>query len=161
MRSERSGNAQVLVSACLVGVHTRWDGGTNKVDDLVEWVKAGRAFFLCPEQLGGLTTPREPAEIEPGKSAEDVLAGQARVITNTGRDVTEQYVRGAREALALCQELGTERAILAARSPSCGSRETYDGTHSGTLRPGRGITAELLAQNGIQVYNEVNDPGKI
>jgi uncharacterized protein YbbK (DUF523 family) len=149
------------LSACLAGVRTQWDGGTNRVDDLVEWVKAGRAVFLCPEQLGGLTTPREPAEIEPGKTAGDVLEGKARVITNTGRDVTDQFVSGAQEVLAFCREMGIERAILAATSPSCGSRETYDGTHSGTLRPGRGITAELLVQNGIEVYNQANYPGNL
>jgi len=144
------------VSTCLVGVHTQWDGETNQVDDLVEWVRSGQAVFLCPEQLGGLTTPREPAEIEPGKTAKDVLAGNARVVTNTGKDVTEQFVRGAQEVLAFCQALEIETAILAANSPSCGSEQTYDGTHSGTLRPGRGVAAELLAQNGIQVYNQAN-----
>jgi uncharacterized protein YbbK (DUF523 family) len=149
----------ILVSACLVGVHTRWDGATNKVDDLAALVEAGRTVFLCPEQLGGLTTPREPAEIEPGKTAEDVLAGTAKVITNTGKDFTKQFVSGAQEVLAFCRAFGIEMTVLASTSPSCGSRETYDGTHSGTLRPGRGITAELLVQNGIRVYNEANYPG--
>jgi uncharacterized protein YbbK (DUF523 family) len=149
---------KVLVSACLVGIHTQWNGGSNPIDELVEWVQSGRAVFLCPEQLGGLTTPREPAEIEPGKTAQEVLAGKARVLTNTGRDVTQQYVTGARETLAFCVQAGIETAILAARSPSCGSRERYDGTHSGTLRPGRGVTAELLAQNGIRVYNQADYP---
>ena len=152
---------KVLVSACLVGIHTQWNGGSNRVDGLVELVKSGQAVFLCPEQLGGLTTPREPAEIEPGKTAQDVLEGKARVLTNTGRDVTEQYVVGARETLAFCVQTGIETAILAARSPSCGSRERYDGTHSGTLKPGRGVTAELLAQNGIRVYSQANYQGMI
>jgi uncharacterized protein YbbK (DUF523 family) len=158
---ERSRTVRVLLSTCLVGVHTQWDGGTNKVDDLVELVRSGQAVFLCPEQLGGLTTPRELAEIEAGKTARDVLAGKARVLTITGRDVTEQYVSGAKKVLAFCQEVGIETAIMAATSPSCGSRQTYDGTHSGTLRPGRGVTAELLAQNGIQVYNQANYRGVI
>ena len=147
---------KVLLSTCLIGVHTMWNGETNQVDDLVERVRSGQAVFLCPEQLGGLTTPREPAEIEPGKTARDVLAGNGRVISNTGKDFTAQYVRGAQEALALCRKTGIETAILAATSPSCGSTQTYDGTHSVALRPGRGVTAELLAQNGIRVYNQFN-----
>jgi len=151
----------ILVSTCLVGVHTQWNGGSNPIDDLVELVQSGQAVFLCPEQLGGLTTPREPAEIEPGKTAKDVLQGKARVLTNTGRDVTQQYVTGARETLAFCVQAGIETAILAARSPSCGSQERYDGTHSGTLRLGRGITAELLEQSRIKVYNQFNYVGNI
>jgi uncharacterized protein YbbK (DUF523 family) len=144
----------ILVSTCLVGVRTGWNGEHNRAGDIVDLVKAGKAVFLCPEQLGGLTTPREPSEIEPGKTAADVLAGDARVLAISGRDVTEQFVRGAQEVLAFCQEMGIRTAILKASSPSCGSQKTYDGTHSGTLRPGRGITAELLVQNGIAVYNE-------
>lgn len=161
MELEKRGQVKILLSTCLVGVHTQWDGGTNRVDDLVELVRAGEAVFLCPEQLGGLTTPREPAEIEPGKTARDVLAGSAKVLTKTGRDVTQQFVGGAQRVLAFCQEMGIETAVLAATSPSCGSKETYDGTHSGTLRPGKGVTAELLAQNGIRVYNQVNYRGDL
>jgi uncharacterized protein YbbK (DUF523 family) len=159
--NERSGKVKILLSACLVGVHTQWNAESNRIDDLVELVQAGQAVFLCPEQLGGLTTPRDPAEIEPGRTAKDVLEGKAKVVTNTGKDVTKQFVRGATGMLAFCQEMGIETAILAATSPSCGSRETYDGTHSGTTRPGRGVTAELLVQNGIEVYDEVNYPSKL
>lgn len=83
------------------------------------------------------------------------------MLSNTGKDVTAQYVRGATEALALCQEMGIQTAVLKATSPACGSVEIYDGTHSETLRPGRGVTAELLEQNGIVVYNEMNYQGNI
>jgi uncharacterized protein YbbK (DUF523 family) len=79
----------------------------------------------------------------------------------TGQDVTKQFVCGAQRMLAFCQEIGIETAILAATGPSCGSRETYDGTHSGTIRPGKGVTAELLEQNGVRVYNQVNYRGNI
>jgi uncharacterized protein YbbK (DUF523 family) len=151
----------ILVSACLMGINTMWNGENSRHAAIVEKARSGQAVFLCPEQLGGLTTPREPSEIEPGKTAADVLAGRARVLSNTGKDVTAQYVRGATEALALCQEMGIQTAILKATSPACGSVETYDGTHSGTLRPGRGIAAELLEQNGILVYNEMNYQGNI
>ena len=135
---------RVLLSTCLVGVNTQWNEGNNRCDDLVELVRSGSAVVMCPEQLGGLPTPREPAEIEEGKTAEDVLAGRARVVARTGQDVTEQFVTGAHRILAFCQEIGIETAILSAKSPSCGSSETYDGTFSETTRPGRGITAELL-----------------
>jgi len=151
----------ILVSSCLVGIHTQWNEGCNKIDDIVELVKAGRAVFMCPEQLGGLTTPREWSEIERGKTARDVLEGNAKVVTRTGRDVTQQYVRGAQRMLAFCQEFGIETAILQSSSPACGSMQTLDGTYSGATRPGKGIAAELLAQNGIQVYNEVNYRDKI
>ena len=148
----------VLLSTCLVGINTQWDGGSCRKSDLVELVRSGRAVFLCPEQLGGLTTPRAPAEIEPGRTAREVLAGEAKVLTDAGQDVTEQFVSGAQEVLALCQEIGINVAVLKATSPSCGSSETYDGTFTLTLRPGRGITTELLALNGIKVYNEENYP---
>ena len=152
---------KILLSTCLVGIHSQYNGESNRIDDLVELVKAGRAVLLCPEQLGGLTTPREPAEIEPGKTAADVLAGEGKVVTITGQDVTGQYVRGAQEVLAFCQEIGIETAVMAATSPSCGSQQTYDGTHSGTLRTGRGVTAELLVQNGIRVYSQRDYQGDI
>jgi uncharacterized protein YbbK (DUF523 family) len=161
MKNERIGKVKILVSTCLVGVNTQWNEDCNRIDDVVELVKSGRAVFLCPEQLGGLSTPREPAEIEEGKTAKDVLGGKGKVLTRTGRDVTKQFVCGAQRVLAFCQEIGIETAILSAKSPSCGSRETYDGTFSLTTRPGKGITAELLEQNGVKVYNEVNYPGKI
>ena len=161
MKNERIRKVKILVSTCLVGINSQWNEGSAKVDDVVELVKSGKAVFLCPEQLGGLSTPRDPAEIEAGKTAKDVLEGKGKVITRTGTDVTKQYVSGAQRLLAFCQEIGIETAILKAGSPSCGSRETYDGTFSNTMRPGKGITAELLDQNGIEVYNEENVPEKI
>jgi uncharacterized protein YbbK (DUF523 family) len=161
MMSERTGNVKILVSTCLVGINSQWDEGSAKVDDVVELVRSGKAVFLCPEQLGGLSTPRDPAEIEPGKTAKDVLEGNGRVLTPTGKDFTKQFVCGAQRLLAFCQEMGIETAILKAGSPSCGSRETYDGTFSETMRPGKGTSAELLDQNGIEVYNEGNYPAGI
>ena len=97
---------------------------------------------VCPEQLGGLPTPRPPAERRGG-----------RVVTQSG-DVTEQYLRGAEETLKLCKLLGCEAAVLKERSPSCGRGQVYDGTFSGTLTAGDGVTAELLAAHGILVYGE-------
>ena len=98
---------------------------------------------MCPEQLGGLPTPRNPSE-----RRED------RVVMNTGADVTEQYRRGAEAALRLCRMLSCEAAILKERSPSCGHGTIYDGTFTGTLTDGDGVTAELLLRNGIRVYGE-------
>jgi uncharacterized protein YbbK (DUF523 family) len=161
MKNERIGKVKILVSTCLVGVNTQWNEDCTKIDDVVELVKSGKAVFLCPEQLGGLSTPREPAEIEEGKTAKDVLEGKGKVLTRTGKDVTKQFVSGAQRTLAFCQEIGIETAILKAGSPSCGSRQTYDGTFSDTTRPGKGITAELLKQNGVKVYNEENFSEKI
>jgi uncharacterized protein YbbK (DUF523 family) len=161
MSPGRKGRAVILISTCLVGVETQYDGGSKRMEEMVAMVRSGRAVCLCPEQLGGLTTPREPAEIEPGKTAADVLAGRGRVLSISGKDVTEQYVSGARKVLAFCQDVGVEAAILRATSPACGSEQTCDGTHSGTLRPGRGVAAELLAQHGIAVYNQENYLGHL
>jgi uncharacterized protein YbbK (DUF523 family) len=111
---------------------------------------------MCAEQLGGMTTPRDPSEIEPGHTAEEVLKGDAKVLAVTGKDVTEQFVVGAQRILEFCQEMGIEIAVLKSDSPSCGPVRTYDGTFTGRTIPGKGITAELLEQNGIKVYNEKN-----
>jgi uncharacterized protein YbbK (DUF523 family) len=147
---------KILISPCLIGIRTRWDESCDEIEELINLVKSGRAVFMCPEQTGGLTTPREPSETEPGNTAEDVLNGDARVLSITGKDVTEQYVVGAHRILKFCQEMGVETAILKSDSPACGSERTYDGTFTGNKIPGKGIAAELLEQNGIKVYNEKN-----
>ena len=146
----------ILISPCLIGIRTRWDESCDEIEELIDLVKSGQAVFLCPEQIGGLTTPREPSEIEPGNTAEDVLRGDAKIFSITGKDVTEQYVMGAQRILKFCQEMRVEIAILKSDSPSCGSKRTYDGTFTDTTIPGKGITGELLEQNGIKVYNEKN-----
>lgn len=146
-------SAVLLVSACLLGLHTCYDGGTRCHRDLLELFQQGKAIPVCPEQLGGLPTPRPPAEIKGGTGC-DVLAGKARVVSVQGDDFTEQFLRGAEEVVYLAQKLRTPAAILKARSPSCGSKEIYDGSHSGRLRPGTGVATALLAKNGITVYSE-------
>ena len=156
MKNKRSKEVKILVSTCLLGVSTQWNENCKKIDDLITLVRQGKAVFLCPEQLGGLPTPREPAEIEEGKTAKDVLKGKGRVLTNTGKDVTKEFVAGAQRLLHFCQDLGIETAILKARSPSCGSNQIYNGTFTGTKKYGKGITAELLEQNGIKVCSEEN-----
>lgn len=134
---------RILISACLLGVCCRYDGASKPHPLAMELAKQHELVPVCPEQLGGLATPRPPAERQ----------GQ-QIIAKTGVDVTEQYRRGAEEALKLCRLLGCEAAVLKERSPSCGSGEIYDGTFTGTLMAGDGVTAELLKANGVPVYGE-------
>ena len=113
----------------------------------------GRAVLVCPEEDGGLGTPRPPAEIVGGDGA-DVLEGRARVMTRGGRDVTAEYVAGARIALDAARAAGAETAILKARSPSCGKGSIYDGSFTRTVKDGDGVTAALLKAHGIQVLTD-------
>lgn len=143
----------VLVSACLLGMRTTYDGDGRPVEALVRLAAQGQAVPVCPEVAGGLPVPRPPAEIV-GGSGEDVLDGRARVLTIEGEDVTAAYIRGAEAALATAHRLGVQIAVLKAHSPSCGSSQIYDGTHSGRLIPGRGVAAALLRRAGIEVMSE-------
>ena len=153
-RTAPDGDEPVLVSACLLGIHCRYDASTNPATQLEPMAAAERLVPVCPEQLGGLSTPRPPAHFE-GGDGDDVLDGRARVVTDAGVDVTQQYLRGANEALRLAQQFGVRRAILKERSPSCGcSRVTRDGS----LQAGSGVTAALLRRSGIAV--ESLDPPK-
>ena len=147
---------KILMSPCLIGISTRWDESCEEIEELVNLVRSGQAVFMCPEQIGGLSTPREPAEIESGKTAKDVLQGDAKVFSISGKDFTKEFVSGAQQILDFCQKTGIEMAILKSYSPSCGSKKTYDGSFTETIIAGKGVTAELLAQNGIKVYNEKN-----
>lgn len=134
---------KLLISACLLGLPCRYDGA-SKPQPWAEALAAKHELVpVCPEQLGGLPTPRAPSERRGGQ-----------VVMNSGADVTAQYRRGAECTLTLCRLLGCEAAILKERSPSCGHGAVYDGTFSGTLTVGDGVTAELLGQNGIPVYGE-------
>ena len=129
-----------IVSACLAGFPCRYDGKAKPCAEVVALVRAGKAIPVCPEQLGGLSTPRPPCEILDG-----------RVVDQNGTDRTADYRRGAEAVLALAQTYGATEAVLQKRSPSCGSGWIYDGTFSKTLVQGDGITARLLSENGIQV----------
>ena len=133
----------ILVSACLLGCACRYDGQSKPYPLARELARRGLAVPVCPEQLGGLPTPRKPSERQ----------GE-RVVMNDGRDVTTEYRRGAEEALCLARLYGCTAAVLKEKSPSCGSGRIYDGTFSGTLTDGDGVTAELLKENGIKVYGE-------
>ena len=132
-----------LVSACLVGINCKYNGGNNYNEKVLELVKTGMAIPVCPEQLGGLMTPRNPSEIVNDK-----------VMMNDGTDVTSNYERGAQEVLELCKKLNITKVILKSNSPSCGYGTIYDGTFTGTKVPGNGITTNLLLKNGIEVITE-------
>ena len=145
---------KVLVSRCLLGHRVRYDGeGSGPHDQLAEWQAQGRVVALCPEVAGGLPTPRAAAEI-PGGQGGEVLDGRARVIASDGEDVSAAFLDGARQALALVRRHGIRIAVLKANSPSCGNLLTYDGNFSGVKVKGEGVTAALLKQAGVQVFNE-------
>ena len=131
----------ILISACLLGVCCRYDGESKPIMQTVALMERYHLIPVCPEQLGGLPTPREPSERQ----------GDA-VRAKSGADVTAQYRRGAEQALHLARLYGCRAAVLKERSPSCGSGEIYDGTFPGCLTPDDGVTAALLKENGIAVY---------
>ena len=135
----------ILVSACLLGVNCRYNG-IPKEDGAVKALLSGVDITLipvCPEQLGGLPTPRTPSERKGGL-----------VVSSVGEDRTEAFMRGAEETLRIAKLYGCEAALLKERSPSCGNKEVYDGTFTGTVIPGEGVTAELLQKNGVKVFGE-------
>ena len=145
---------RILVSACLLGQPVRYDGGSHgPFDQLLAWQTEGRLVPLCPEVAGGLPTPRPAAEI-PGGSGRQALAGRVPVLDVHGLDVSEAFRTGAETALRLVRERHIRLAVLKARSPSCGNRQNYDGSFSGTLIDGEGVTAAALRQAGVQVFNE-------
>lgn len=143
--------APVVVSACLAGIPCRYDGAAKPDPEVMAAVAEGRAVPLCAEVLGGLPTPRPPAEIDPGADGADVLAGRARVLTQSGEDVTRAFVDGAIAVAKRAAQLGASRAILKAHSPSCGAGRLYDGTFSGILREGDGVVAAALERAGLEI----------
>lgn len=145
----------ILISACFCGVNCKYSGGNNLNESLLNLLKEGKAIPFCPEQAGGLETPRKPCEIVGGTS-KDVLEGNARVLSVDGEDKTLEFIKGAYETLKLAQTINAEYIILKSKSPSCGIGKVYDGTFSGALTAGNGVTAELLIQNGFKVINEDN-----
>ena len=134
---------RLLVSACLLGAPCRYDGKAKKNEAVCALSEEFELIPVCPEALGGLPTPRTPSE----------RRGE-RVVMKDGRDVTAEYRRGAETALEIARREGAAAAVLKERSPSCGSGEIYDGTFTGALVLGDGVTAELLKAGGIRVYGE-------
>lgn len=143
-----------LISACLCGVNCKYNGKNNLNEKCLKLLKENRAILVCPEQLGGLKTPRNPSEIKNG-SAKDILEGiKGKVVMNNGSDVTSNYVKGAMETLFIAKNINIEAAILKESSPSCGANFIYDGTFSNVKIKGMGITACLLKENNIKVISE-------
>lgn len=140
----------LLVSSCLIGLKTRYDGNTNLNESVRELVELGGAIPVCPEQLGGLPTPRLSAEFR-GGDGDDVLQGRARLANTDGEDVTAYFLRGAEETLRIAKMVGARRAIFKERSPSCGCRQVWI---DGELRDGCGVTSALLKRNGISVESD-------
>ena len=134
---------EFAVSACLCGFPCRYDGKSKPDERIKALYEEGRALPVCPEKLGGLTTPRTPCEIIDG-----------RVISSDGEDRTNEYLLGSQRVLELCKKHGIKKAILKQNSPSCGSSHIYDGTFSGTLIEGEGCLTALLRKNGIEVTGE-------
>lgn len=142
----------VAVSWCLCGRECRYDG-TAKPDVQAAALAEKGAVCICPELLGGLSIPREPAEIV-GGDGYDVLDGRAKVMSVGGKDVTAEYIAGAEEALRLCRENRVTHALLKANSPSCGCGCIYDGSFTGNKKVGDGVTAALFKRHGIAVRTE-------
>lgn len=134
---------KILVSACLLGASCRYDGKTVPNESVKALAEKHELIPFCPEIYGGLSTPRDPSEIIGDK-----------VMSINGKDVTKQYNKGAREALMIAKMFGCTTAVLKEKSPSCGCGKIYDGTFSGTLKDGMGVTAKLLTENGIKVVGE-------
>jgi len=144
----------ILVSSCLCGEKCKYNGADNLNLDVVAYIAQKEAIQVCPEVLGGLSTPRIPAEIV-GGSARDVIEGNAKVMTKEGGDVTMAFINGAHKVLELAKQFNVQQAILKSKSPSCGKGEVYDGCFNNKLIVGNGITTEILLREGIEVITEV------
>ncbi|MBQ6859071.1 MAG: DUF523 domain-containing protein [Clostridia bacterium] len=133
---------RIMVSACLLGENCKYSGGNNRSEKVLAFIRGHEVFPVCPEVMGGLPTPRTPAEIV-----------QDTVINKEGVNVDQAYRLGAKKALEIAKRERIDMAIMQPRSPSCGSKEIYDGTFSGRRIPGMGVTAALLKENGFCVVD--------
>lgn len=133
----------IIVSACLAGVNCRFDGGNKANKKVIELVRKGKAIPICPEQLAGMTTPREAHEIK-----------GARVVNKKGNNRTKAFQRGAKETLRIAKTFRVKEAIMKNKSPSCGCGKVFDGSFTGTLIEGDGITTRLLKENEIKIKSD-------
>lgn len=133
----------ILVSSCLIGMSCRYDGTDNKREEVLKYLEGKTWMPICPEQMGGLTTPRDPAEIV-----------RDRVMTKEGADVTAEFVKGADEVARLARLVGATDAVLKGKSPSCGCGHIYDGTFTRTVIQGDGLTVRALKKMGVKVISE-------
>ncbi len=141
--AEGNHNFEYVVSACLCGEKSRYDGKIIVSEKIKKLVDEGKAIMVCPETAGGLSVPRLPCEIK-----------NERVINTGSEDMTDFFIQGAHKVLETAKKYGIKKAILKEKSPSCGSRCIYDGTFSKTLIPGEGMTTKLLRSNGIEVISD-------
>ncbi len=151
---------KILISACLLGQPVRYDAKSLASEHtlLKQWQLQKRLIAFCPEVSGGLTTPRPPAEIiarsDTLVGGQAVLTNQASTSTEAGLDVSAEFKKGAQLALELCLQYHIKFALLSARSPSCGNEKIYNGQFNKTLIDGLGVTAALLVNHGIKVFNQ-------
>ena len=134
---------KILVSACLLGIDCKYNGKNNYNQKVIDYLKDKEVIPICPEIMGGLSTPRPPSE-----------RIENRIMNNEGKDVTNEYLKGAEQVLKLSKLLNVKKALLKAKSPSCGKGKIYDGTFNGILIEGNGITVELLQKNNIEIITE-------
>lgn len=148
-----------LISACLCGVNCKYNGGNNENQLCSDLYNKGKAILVCPEVLGGLSTPRVPAELI--NSAKKVLEGNGQILSREGSDVTAEFILGAQITLEIAKLNNIKTAILKDGSPSCGLTYVYDGTFSGNRVNGIGVTTQLLLDNNIKIYSELTVEGEI
>ena len=144
---------KIIISACLIGEKCRYNGLDSMSEAVTNKFETDSLIQICPEQMGGLPTPRPAAEII-GGDGEAVLNGRARVVTVDGEDQTEAFLAGAYRALEIVQAHRATHAILKSKSPSCGCDKIYDGSFTGTLTDNDGVTAALFRQHGIKIITE-------
>ena len=152
----------ILISACLAGRNVKYNGSNNAVLWLCEWIEQHKeqVLLVCPEVMGGLPTPRLPAEIQFSEANSGAVPEKRRVVNKAGEDVTEQFLLGAERVLELVKQNHITSAIMKANSPSCSGFYIYDGTFSGTKIVGQGITAALLnGTRGQSVFGNNGDTG--
>jgi uncharacterized protein YbbK (DUF523 family) len=149
--------SKILVSSCLLGAEVRYHGGSARIESpiLQRWMTEGRVVSVCPEVAAGLGVPRPAAECT-GGDGERILAGEATVTTREGRDVTDAFLAGAEHAVAVAQSQGIRLAVLKSRSPSCAADDIYDGSFSGQVVSGSGVTAAALTRAGVRVFDEAH-----
>lgn len=137
-----------IVSACLAGIKCRYDGNSSDNEFVMNLILEGKAIAVCPELLGGLKTPRPACEVITGND------GKKHVITKERQDFTKEFAEGARKTLELAKKKGIKKAILKGKSPSCGCGLIHDGSFTGAMIGGNGLTADLLSKSGIKVYTD-------
>lgn len=144
---------KILVSACLLGENCRYDAKNSLKSNVLNFLEKYEIIKVCPEVLGGLSIPREPAEIQNG-NFRGVLTGECKILTKTGNDVTSEFLKGSFEVLKIARDNNIKIAILKQNSPSCGSKQIYDGSFLNNKVDGMGICTYLLKKQGLKVFSE-------